>query len=288
MPVVEEIVGRIEDTVIGPDGRETVRDEAVVDFVPGNDQPGPGAAQGEDPFGGTNVHFGVREHAMGAITNGIALDGTFRPYCGTFLVFSDYMRPSIRLAALMGVPSVFVFTHDSIFLGEDGPTHQPVEQLASLRAIPDLVVIRPADANEVVEAWRVIMELHHEPAALILSRQAIPTLDRTRYAPASGLARGAYILADALLEKLGGDAIADTDRAWQALCEHILLLPGSRIANFVTAGVTEAWIDFTYREHRFSVHHRDGDYCFHVHDPQCPDLSLYHVAAHCERLLVDL
>ena len=114
---------------------------------------GPGAAAGEDPFAGGNLHFGVREHAMGAITNGIALDGTFRPYCGTFLIFSDYMRPSIRLAALMRVPSIFVFTHDSIFLGEDGPTHQPIEQLDALRAIPNLAVWRPADGLETAMAW---------------------------------------------------------------------------------------------------------------------------------------
>jgi transketolase len=146
--------------------------------------------------GGRNLHFGVREHAMGSILSGMALSKV-RPYGAGFLIFSDYGRPAIRLAAIMKVPVIYVFTHDSISLGEDGPTHQPIEHLASLRAIPDLMVIRPGDANEVVEAWRVIMELQRQPVILVLTRQAIPTLDRTRYAPASGLAKGAYVLADA-------------------------------------------------------------------------------------------
>lgn len=146
-------------------------------------------------YSGRNLHFGVREHAMGAILNGLSLSKV-RPYGSSFLIFSDYVRPSIRLSALMEIPVIYIFTHDSISVGEDGPTHQPVEQLASLRAIPGLITIRPADANEVVEAWRVIMQLRHEPAALILTRQAIPTLDRSRYAAASGLAKGAYVLAD--------------------------------------------------------------------------------------------
>lgn len=146
--------------------------------------------------GGRNIHFGVREHAMGAILNGLA-HCKLRPYGSGFLIFSDYMRAPIRLAALMEIPTIFVFTHDSIGVGEDGPTHQPIEQLAALRAVPGLVTLRPADANEVAEAWRVIMEIHHAPAALVLSRQALPTLDRSRFAPASGLRRGAYVLADA-------------------------------------------------------------------------------------------
>ncbi len=145
---------------------------------------------------GRNFHFGIREHAMGAAVNGLSL-AKVRPYGSTFLIFSDYMKPPIRLAALMEIPVIYVFTHDSIGLGEDGPTHQPIEQLASLRAVPGLMTIRPADANEVVEAWKVIMQLHHEPAALVLTRQAVPTLDRSKYAAASGLANGAYILADA-------------------------------------------------------------------------------------------
>jgi transketolase len=145
---------------------------------------------------GRNLHFGVREHAMTAILNGLSLVKV-RPYGSGFFIFSDYARGSIRLGALMELPIIHIFTHDSIGVGEDGPTHQPIEQLANLRSVPGLLVIRPCDANEVVEAWRVIMEQRHVPATLILTRQALPTLDRTRYAAASGLARGAYILADA-------------------------------------------------------------------------------------------
>jgi transketolase len=145
---------------------------------------------------GRNFHFGIREHAMGAILNGMALIKV-RPYGSGFLIFSDYGRPAIRLAAIMEIPVIYIFTHDSIGVGEDGPTHQPVEQLPSLRAIPNLVTLRPADANEVVEAWKVIMQLRHQPATLILTRQALPTLDRSKYAAASGLAKGAYVLADA-------------------------------------------------------------------------------------------
>jgi transketolase len=157
----------------------------------------PGAGDFEaGQYGGRNFHFGIREHAMCAALNGLSLS-KIRPFGAGFLIFSDYSRPPMRLAALMEIPVVYVFTHDSIGLGEDGPTHQPVEQLASLRALPGFLVIRPADANEVTEAWRVIMQLRHEPAALILSRQTLPTLDRTRYASASGVAKGAYVLADA-------------------------------------------------------------------------------------------
>jgi transketolase len=133
---------------------------------------------------------------MGAVCNGLALSN-LRPFAATFLIFSDYMKPPVRLAALMEIPVIYVFTHDSIGVGEDGPTHQPVEQLIALRAIPGLITLRPADANEVVEAWRVVIALKHQPACLVLSRQSLPTLDRTRYAPAAGLSRGAYILADA-------------------------------------------------------------------------------------------
>jgi transketolase len=146
--------------------------------------------------GGDNLHFGIREHAMGAIVNGLALS-KIRAYGSSFLIFSDYMKPPIRLSALMELPTIFVFTHDSIGVGEDGPTHQPVEQLIALRSIPGLITLRPADANEVTEAWRVIMRLRHQPACLVLSRQALPTLDRARYAPAAGVSRGAYIMADA-------------------------------------------------------------------------------------------
>ena len=147
-------------------------------------------------YSGRNMHFGIREHAMGAILNGLSLSKV-RPYGSGFLIFSDYGRGSLRLGAIMELPVIYVFTHDSIGVGEDGPTHQPVEHLASLRAIPGLKTIRPGDANEVAEAWRLILQLRHEPVALILSRQALPTIDRTRYAPASGLAKGAYVVADA-------------------------------------------------------------------------------------------
>jgi transketolase len=146
-------------------------------------------------YAGRNFHFGVREHVMAASVNGLIVSD-IRAFGATFFNFSDYMRPSIRLAALMEIASIFVFTHDSIGLGEDGPTHQPIEQLASLRAMPNLIVLRPGDANEVTEAWKVIAKLKHSPAALVLTRQNVPTLDRTKYAPASGLAKGAYVLAD--------------------------------------------------------------------------------------------
>jgi transketolase len=147
-------------------------------------------------YGGRNLHFGIREHAMGSILNGMALS-KMRPFGSGFLIFSDYMRPAIRLAALMEIPVIYIFTHDSIGVGEDGPTHQPIEQLISLRAIPNLITLRPGDPNEVIEAWRVVMQLRHKPAVLVLSRQPLPTLDRTRYAPASGVANGGYILAGA-------------------------------------------------------------------------------------------
>ncbi|WP_236683794.1 transketolase [Demequina flava] len=145
---------------------------------------------------GRTLHFGIREHAMGAILNGITLHGQTRPYGGTFLQFSDYMRPAVRLSALMGIPSTFVWTHDSIGLGEDGPTHQPIEHLAALRAIPGLDVVRPADANETAWAWRGILERTDRPAGIILTRQGVPTVDRTEFGSAEGVLRGAYILAD--------------------------------------------------------------------------------------------
>jgi transketolase len=157
--------------------------------------------KGRDDFqkatpGGGYLRFGVREHAMASACNGIALHEGLRPYCGTFLIFSDYMRPAVRLSALMKVPVVYVFTHDSIGLGEDGPTHQPVEHLMSLRAIPNMTVIRPCDANETAEAWKLAVAHPDGPIALALSRQGVPTLDRTKYAPASGLHRGGYTLLD--------------------------------------------------------------------------------------------
>jgi transketolase len=147
-------------------------------------------------YRGRNLHFGVREHAMGAIVNGMTLS-KLRSFSATFFNFSDYMRPSMRLGALMEIPALYIFTHDSIGLGEDGPTHQPIEQLASLRAMPNMTVLRPGDANEVVEAYRIIMQHKHGPVSLVLTRQAVPTLDRSKYAPASGVAKGAYVLADA-------------------------------------------------------------------------------------------
>jgi transketolase len=156
---------------------------------------GAGDFQADSP-GGKNLHYGIREHAMGAVVNGLSLS-KLRAFGATFFVFCDYARPAIRLSALMELPTIFIFTHDAMGDGEDGPTHQPVEHLASLRAIPGLVTLRPADANEVVEAYRYVMQLRHKPAVLTLSRQPLPTLDRTKYAPASGVARGAYVLADA-------------------------------------------------------------------------------------------
>lgn len=174
------IIGGSAD--LATSNKTTLRFEGAGDFEGGS-------------YAGRNLHFGVREHAMGAAVNGMTITG-IRAYGATFFNFSDYMRASIRLAALMQIPSIFVFTHDSIGVGEDGPTHQPIEQLASLRAMPNLIVLRPGDANEVTEAWKIIAKLQHSPAALVLTRQNLPTLDRTKYAPASGAARGAYVLAD--------------------------------------------------------------------------------------------
>jgi transketolase len=161
------------------------------------DTPVQGAEPGPWSYSGANIHFGVREHAMGSILNGMALHGGVLPYGSTFLVFSDYMRPSIRLAALMKLRVIYVFTHDSVALGEDGPTHQPVEHMAALRAIPGLTVIRPADANEAAEAWKVAVQHKEGPVALLMTRQAVPVIDRTQFSSAEGLKRGAYVLADA-------------------------------------------------------------------------------------------
>ena len=169
---------------LGPSNKTTLTCKGAGDFQTGE-------------WGGRNLHFGIREHAMAAIVNGLSLS-KLRAFGATFFIFSDYARPAMRLSALMELPTLFVFTHDAMGDGEDGPTHQPVEHLASLRAIPGLVTIRPADANEVVEVYRYAMKLRHKPAVLVLSRQALPTLDRTRYAAASGASRGAYVLADAI------------------------------------------------------------------------------------------
>jgi transketolase len=173
--------------------------EATGDFENPRDEAGnlQGSAGGGWSYAGRNLHFGVREHAMGSITNGLAVHGGVIPFTAKFLVFADYMRPPIRLAALMEQGVIFVFTHDSIALGEDGSTHQPIEQLASLRAIPQLIVIRPCDANETAVAWRIAVETRNRPVALILTRQDVPTLDRAQFAAADGLRRGAYVLADA-------------------------------------------------------------------------------------------
>ncbi len=193
---------------LGPSNKTTLKFAGAGDFEPGN-------------YGGRNLHFGIREHSMAAILNGMSLS-KLRPFGGTFFIFSDYARPAIRLSALMELPTILVFTHDAMGDGEDGPTHQPVEQLVSLRAIPGLVMLRPADANEVVEAYRYIVQLRHQPAALALSRQALPTFDRTRYASAAGVARGAYVMADSP----GGPP------------EIILIASGSEVALIVEAHET--------------------------------------------------
>jgi len=199
--------------------------------------------------GGRNFHFGVREHAMAAAANGMSL-AKLRPYAATFLIFSDYAKPAIRLSALMELPVVYVFTHDSIGLGEDGPTHQPVEQLAALRATPGLVVLRPADANEVVEAWKVILRLGRRPAALVLSRQKIATLDRTRYASAAGLARGAYVLADAVAGRADAVLVATGSEVAVALEAHERLSAVGVAARVVSMPSWELFDeqDLAYRE----------------------------------------
>jgi transketolase len=188
---------------LAPSTKTELSFESAGTFQP---RAGAGRAGGHDggsdriDYGGRNVHFGVREHAMCAIASGMALS-KLRPYASSFLIFTDYCRAAIRLSAMMGVPIIYIWTNDSIGMGEDGPTHQPIEQLASLRAMPGMVLLRPANANEVVEAWRVVMQLEDRPASLVLSRQALPTLDRSKYASASDVARGADVLADAADDK---------------------------------------------------------------------------------------
>jgi len=247
--------------------------EAMGDFENARDEAGnlQGSAGGGWSYAGRNLHFGVREHAMGAIANGLAVHGGIIPFTATFLVFADYMRPPIRLAALMEQGVVFVFTHDSIALGEDGSTHQPIEQLASLRAIPHLIVIRPCDANETAVAWRVAVETRNRPVALILTRQDVPTLDRSQFAAADGLRHGAYVLADApdgnpdLILIATGSEISLIVAAGQKLAESAIgvrivsmpswelfdvqsqayrdsVLPPSMVARLaVEAGVTQGW-----------------------------------------------
>ncbi len=202
---------------------------------------------------GRNIHFGVREHAMAACINGMAVHGGLMPYCGTFLVFSDYMRPSIRLSAMSHYPSIWLFTHDSIGLGEDGPTHQPIEQLASLRAIPNLVVIRPADANEVTTAWAVAVSRRNGPTVIVLTRQNVPILDRTTLASADGLQRGAYVLADIggsppkIILMASGSEVELILRAGQSLAKDGV---PTRVVSFPSWELFEQQ-DISYRESVF-------------------------------------
>ncbi|MDE3723715.1 MULTISPECIES: transketolase [Nocardiopsis] len=204
-----------------------------------------------NPYGRV-LHFGVREHGMGSILNGIALHGPTRPYGGTFLVFSDYMRPSVRLAALMKLPVTYVWTHDSIGLGEDGPTHQPVEHLWSLRAIPGLDVVRPADANETAVVWRRILENPHGPAALALTRQNVPVLDRSEYAPAEGAAKGGYILAEATGGSPAAIIIATGSEVQLALAARTELEDAGTPTRVVSMPCVE-WFEAQSREYREQV-----------------------------------
>lgn len=191
---VSSLIGGSAD--LNPSTNTALKGKGNFQGPPSGDEAVQGSVSGPWGYEGANIAFGVREHAMGSILNGMALHGGLIPFGSTFLIFSDYMRPSIRLAALMELPIIYIFTHDSIALGEDGPTHQPVEHLASLRAIPGLTVVRPADANETAETWRMAMEYKEGPIAIILTRQNVPVIDRTRFNPANGLRKGAYILAD--------------------------------------------------------------------------------------------
>jgi len=211
---------------------------------------GAGQFQADSP-GGRNLHFGIRENAMASIVNGLSLS-KLRAFGATFFIFSDYARPGIRISALMELPTIFVFTHDAMGDGEDGPTHQPVEHLASLRAIPGLITLRPADANEVVEAYRYIMQLRHEPAVLALSRQALPTLDRSKYAPASGVARGAYVLDDAPGGKPEVILIASGSEVILALQAHEELLAQGIRSRVVSMPSWEIF-DHQAQEYRDSV-----------------------------------
>jgi transketolase len=196
--IVTNLVGGSAD--LDPSTRTTMKGygdfESPLMAQSGQELPTQGTAGVVWGYGGRNIHFGLREHAMAAVVTGMALHDGLLPFCATFLSFSDYMRPSIRLAALSRAHVIYIWTHDSIALGEDGPTHQPVEQLASLRAMPNMMVLRPSDATETVEAWRVALQHRNGPVALVLTRQKLPVLDRTALASASGLAQGAYVLAD--------------------------------------------------------------------------------------------
>jgi transketolase len=223
---------------LAPSNKTALKFEGAGDFEPGS-------------YGGRNLHFGIREHSMAAIVNGLSLS-KIRAFGATFFIFSDYARPAIRLSAIMELPTIFVFSHDAMGDGEDGPTHQPVEQLASLRAIPGLVVLRPADANEVVEAYRYILQLRHEPAVLAVSRQPLPTLDRTRYAPAAGVARGAYILADAPGGKPEIILIATGSEVILAVEAHEKLLAGGIRSRVVSMPSWDIF-DHQTQEYRDSV-----------------------------------
>ena len=197
---------------LGPSNKTTLKFEGAGDFEPGE-------------YGGRNLHYGIREHAMAAVVNGMSLT-KLRPFGATFFIFSDYARASIRLSALMEIPTLMVFTHDAMGDGEDGPTHQPIEQLASLRAMPGMTVLRPGDANEVTEAYRVALTFRHRPALMVLSRQPLPTLDRTRLAPASGVAKGAYVLADPPQGAPEVILIATGSEVSLAVAAHDLLIAG--------------------------------------------------------------
>ncbi|MEO1367630.1 MAG: transketolase C-terminal domain-containing protein, partial [Acidobacteriota bacterium] len=212
-------------------------------FIKGRD------AQSADAHGGGNFHFGVREHAMGAAMNGMALSGMLRPYGGTFLIFSDYMRPAMRLSALMGQPAIYVLTHDSIFLGEDGPTHQPISQLMGLRAMPGMTVLRPADGNETVAAWRVAVENTAGPTSLVLTRQGLPILPLDADTVTDGVRRGAYVVADAddphlLLLASGSEVplVLDAHRALadEGIRSRVVSMPSWELFDAQDAGYRES------------------------------------------------
>jgi transketolase len=221
---------------LGPSNKTTLKFDGAGDFEPGTPA-------------GRNMHFGIREHAMAAVVNGMSLSKV-RAFGATFFIFSDYARPSIRLSALMELPTLMVFTHDAMGDGEDGPTHQPIEQLASLRAVPGMTLFRPGDANEVVEAYRYVMQLRHRPALMVLSRQPLPTLDRSRYAPASGVAKGAYVLADTPGGKPEVILIATGSEVSLAAAAHEMLVAGgirSRVVSMPSWDVFEQQTQ-TYRD----------------------------------------
>jgi len=223
---------------LGPSNKTTLTFEGAGDFEPGS-------------YDGRNMHYGIREHAMAAVVNGMALS-KLRPYGATFFIFSDYARGSIRLSALMEIPTLMVFTHDAMGDGEDGPTHQPVEQLASLRAMPGMTVLRPGDANEVTEAYRVALQMKHRPVLMVLSRQPLPTLDRSRLAPAAGVAKGAYVLADPPQGAPEIILIATGSEVSLAVAAHDLLI-ASGIRSRVVSMPSWDIFELQAREYRESV-----------------------------------